>query len=755
MFAKLIVDIAHSNIDKLFTYSIPEHVSVSPGHRVLVPFGRGNKQVEGFVIQVSDKTDEKDRDIKTIIRTLEPYTALLDDQLKLAHWMQLSYNCLKAEALRLMIPAQLRGLKIKEKQVRTLKLAGGIDIESVRSGLYSASGKLKSPKQLEILNLFKGSAEFSNADICAFIPGAQSAVTALIKKGVLIEQGHVTFRRPYASLTNTAPTEPLTLNEEQQAACEKITAALNTGTGSFLLHGVTGSGKTEVYMHVIANVINNGGGAIVLVPEISLTPQAVDRFRSRFGDNVAVLHSRLSSGERYDEWRRIRLNKAKVVVGARSAVFAPVEQLQLIIIDEEHESSYQSETSPRYNAIEVAIKRCALTGSVLVLGSATPSIATYQRALQGRYKLIELTSRIFNRPMPKVELVDMRNEFLSGNNGIFSSLLQKELKSCIDSGDQAILFINRRGYSTFVSCRGCGYVFKCPDCDVSLTYHKTEGTLKCHYCGFSMHIPVNCPSCSKKYIKYFGVGTQLVEEQLKLAFPDVSVLRMDTDTTRTKNSHYEILDAFSKGHAQVLIGTQMIAKGLDVPGVTLVGVIAADSMLHIPDYKSCERSFQLLTQVAGRAGRDTAPGRVVVQTYTPEHPCIRFAAAHDYKGFYNFESAQRKLAMFPPYALFVRVLFSGRDEQALQLDADVFAKGIMQRIEQTLEKRGANEKELLFVIPGAAPIKRKQGMYRYQVLIKLKRSSNTHVILNQIYAYADANKSGTFAFVEVNPVNMF
>ena len=526
---------------------------------------------------------------------------------------------------------------------------------------------------------------------------------------------------------------------------------MEQGRGEFLLHGVTGSGKTEVYMQAIAKALDMGGTAIVLVPEISLTPQAMDRFRGRFGNNVAVLHSRLSPGERYDEWRRIRLGRAKVVLGARSAVFAPLENIKLIVVDEEHEQSYSSEITPRYNAIEVARQRCRLGGGTLVLGSATPSIATYLRATKGKYTLLEMPHRINGLPMPRVEIADMRAEFAGGNTGIFSAPLYDALKTCLDKGEQAILFMNRRGYSTFVSCRGCGYVFKCDNCDVSMTYHKLENAMKCHYCGCVKPIPKVCPECGKPYIKFFGIGTQQVEEQLKENFPGVTCLRMDADTTRTKDAHYSILSRFAKGEAQVLIGTQMVAKGLDMPGVSVVGVIAADASLHIPDYRSCERSFQLLTQVAGRAGRASGNGRVIVQTYNPEHPAVVLASRHDYKGFFDYEIAMRRAALFPPYSLFIRVLFVHGDPAPLAEAAESFADGLYRTMIASLKEQGADERELLYMTCGEAPIKRRQGHYRMHIVLKLARTKHTPKVIEAIYAYANDHRTEYFSSLELNP----
>lgn len=754
MFAQVIVDIAHSAVDRLFTYHIPDELEVRIGQRVLVPFGGGNKTIEGFVLGIAESYDGSAY-IKPVLRTMEPYSVLTDEQISLAHWIKHSYNCLLVDALRLMIPAQLRGGRIKEKRVRTIRVAPEIDRQAVLDAMLYKNGTPKSPRQFEVFDLLsRYGGEMSAADISSFIPGASQAIRALINKGYIIEAGRETYRDPYSGI-KTKTTQPLKLLPEQQKAFDAIAEALNKKEGAFLLHGVTGSGKTEIYMQAIAKSLEEGGSAILLVPEISLTAQTVDRFRGRFGNDVAVLHSRLSAGERYDEWRRIRLGRAKVVVGARSAVFAPLENLRLIIIDEEHEQSYVSEITPRYNAIEVAEKRCKLNGAVLLLGSATPSVTSYTRTQKGRYGLLELKNRVMELPLPSVEIADMRNEFAAGNTGIFSTQLYQALAECIDKGEQAILLMNRRGYSTFVSCRGCGYVFKCDNCDVSMTYHKLENVMKCHYCGSMRHIPKVCPECGKPYIKFFGIGTQQVEEAVQESFPGVSVIRMDMDTTRTKNAHYELLSSFAKGEAQVLIGTQMIAKGLDIPNVSLVGVIAADATLHIPDYRSCERTFQLLTQAAGRAGRAKNNGKVIIQTYSPEHPAIEFATHHDYPAFYDFEIAQRRGALFPPYSLFVRALFCHTDSAPLEEAAQKFLEGIQQEVYKALEVQGAKANELLYAICAEAPVKRKMGLYRYHVVLKLARTKHTPAVIQAIYAYSNSHRSEYFSTLELNPGDMF
>ncbi len=749
------MDIAHSNVDRLFTYSVPEEITLFPGQRVLVPFGAGNKRVEGFVLELEETLSDPSLRVKNVIKALEPYGVLTREQIELAHWIKAGYHCLLVDALRLMIPAQLRGGGIKEKEIRTLCVAEGLDLEKARASLLKADGTAKSPKQLEVFELLaRTKAPMSAKDIIAFVPGSSGAIRALVQKGLVCEHGHVVFRSPFEGKRIT-PDAALPLTGAQNAAYESIAQGALKGEGTFLLHGVTGSGKTEVYMQAVRTAVDAGGTAIVLVPEIALTPQAMERFRARFGERVALLHSRLSAGERFDEWRRIRLGKVDVVVGARSAVFAPLENIKLVVIDEEHEPSYQSESSPRYSALEVASKRCKLNGAALVLGSATPSLQSYQRALNGRYTLLQLKERINEQPMPKVDIVDMRAEFSNGNNSILSARLHEKLKECFEAGEQAILFMNRRGYSTFVSCRGCGYVVECADCDVSMTYHKADGLLKCHYCGKTARVPQKCPQCGKPYIKYFGVGTEQVEEQIKRYFPDVKTLRMDTDTTRTKNAHYELLSRFERGEAQALIGTQMVAKGLDLPNVTVVGVIAADATLHIPDYRSCERTFQLVTQVAGRAGRAQKPGSVVIQTYSPDHPAILLAAQHDYESFYRYEIAARRASMFPPFSVFLRALFVGEEEEQPRAASDAFAQGVKEAVLEAYRAQGANEKELLLLVSSPAPIKRKLSLYRFQTLIRLARTKNMAEAVNAAYAYAEAHRDATLSAFEVNPSDMF
>ncbi len=755
---EVIVDIAHANVDRLYSYRVPEGMLVSPGSHVLVPFGNGNRQREGFVIRVMEQEETAVSDetqssvtLKPLLRVIEPYPILTPEQIDLAYWMQKSYFCLLVDALRQMIPAQMRGGKVKEKIEKTIQLAHPEDADAQLLSLLDKSGKPRAPKQYEVLETLRtAGVEMAVSDVLAYVPDAQGAISALVKRGYVVEGGHVTFRRP--NISPLAADKLVTLNPAQESAVDAITTAMEAKSGTLLLHGVTGSGKTEVYMRAIERCLASGRQAIMLVPEISLTPQTVGLFQERFSDGIAVLHSRLSAGERFDEWRRIRLGKARVAVGARSAVFAPMQNVGLIIVDEEHEGSYQSETVPRYNALDVAAYRAKQFGSPMLLGSATPSLLSYYRALSGRYTLLELPSRVQNRPLPAVEVIDMRQEFQAGNNGIFSGKLAQYLGECLEKGQQAMLFINRRGYSTFVSCRNCGHVILCDDCDISMTYHKGENRLRCHFCGAVKPLPTVCPACGKPFIKYFGIGTEQVEEALHNLFPKAVTLRMDTDTIRTKDTMQQMLTAFARGEAQFLVGTQMIAKGHDFPNVTLVGVVAADATLLIPDYRSTERTFQLLTQVAGRAGRDENPGKVVIQTYSPAHPAIRYAREHDYKSFYHYELEQRKKAIFPPFSLFVRILFSGDDERSLQTGVDAYAEQLKHALGECLGAEG--EHDILLYSASPAPIKRKQRAYRYQILIKLLRTARLSRAIQTIYTFAGDHRGELYPMVEVNPQDM-
>ena len=623
LYAQVIVDLSAEALDRVFTYAVPEGVAVEPGQLVAVPFGP--RRLEGFVVSLSQSCDLPPERVKPLLRVEGEEPVVRPDLMELAEWMHVRYLCNLVDALRLMMPAELRGGRVRAKVKRYARLT--LTGEALEDFLKV---NRRAVKQLTVIDALRRS-DIETAQLDS------SALRALVKKGAvdIYESEQRRTPRLLTDATRTADPEP---TPEQRVAVERLTAALENGGGRFLLHGVTGSGKTEVYIRLIRRALELGRTAVVLVPEIALTPQMVTWLHGRFGADAAVLHSALSPGERYDEWRRIRSGEARVVIGARSAVFAPLKNIGVIVVDEEHETTYQSDRRPRYDAREVAWKRASQHGAVLLLGSATPSISTYMRAMPGvrpenRLELIELRQRVNNRPLPEVEVVDMRGEFERGNRSIFSARLSAELRRCLDGGHQAMLFINRRGHSTFVSCRACGYVVRCDQCDVTMTYHQAENALRCHYCGKTLPPPRKCPQCSSGYIKYFGAGTQKVQEEVRRLFPDARAVRMDVDTTREKDAHARILRRFALGEANVLVGTQMIAKGLDFPNVALVGVVAADLSLNLPDYRSVERTFQLVTQVAGRAGRAEVPGRVVVQTYDPDHYGIQLAAAQVYRAF--------------------------------------------------------------------------------------------------------------------------
>lgn len=740
-YANVIVDLSAEAVDRLFTYAVPEGMRLEPGQQVCVPFGP--RRLEGFVVSLTDECGLPPEKVKPVLSAVRDYPIILPELMELAEWMHLRYLCNLVDALRLMIPAEMRGGRIKARMRRYAHLTlSGAALEA-----FEAENR-RAPRQLELIE------QLRQGDIDTAQLACASALRSLVAKGVVEIRESEARRTPLALRDGKKTVDP-TLMPGQRRALEELTEALESGGGRYLLHGVTGSGKTEVYIRLIRRALEMGKTAIVLVPEIALTPQMVSWLHGRFGADAAVLHSSLSAGERYDEWRRIRSGAAKVVIGARSAVFAPLDNIGVIVVDEEHEHTYQSDKRPRYDAREVAWQRAARHGAVLLLGSATPSISTYMRAMPGvrpenRLNLIELRERVKGRPMPEVSVVDMRSEFCRGNHSIFSARLASELRECLDGGHQAMLFINRRGHSTFVSCRACGYVMRCDQCDVSMTYHQSENALRCHYCGKTLPPPKQCPQCGSSYIKYFGAGTQRVQEETRRLFPDARIARMDVDTTREKDAHARILDRFRSGETNVLVGTQMIAKGLDFPNVTLVGVVAADMTLNLPDYRSVERTFQLITQVAGRAGRAEIPGRVVVQTYDPEHYGISLAAAQDYRAFYNRESAYRRAALYPPFTVIARIVFSAKIPEAAS-DAAMAAEGEMNRYLDDNGMRG----DVVQMRAMEAPIKLLRGESRWQLFLKMYFKADIDGVAAFMQSLAEAAPEGVRAELEINPANMF
>lgn len=577
----------------------------------------------------------------------------------------------------------------------------------------AAQVSARAPRQAAVLEALRQHPGGLSARALASAGGSPEAARALVKKGLVRQKREEVRRRAAQSGAAqhwhaTAAAKAPVLTPAQQAALDELKRRLKQPQpGTCLLYGVTGSGKTEVYLHAIAEALAAGRQALVLVPEIALTPQMIGRFRARFGDQVAVLHSALGSGERFDEWRQVQAGDARIVVGARSAVFAPFTDLGLIVLDEEHETSYKQDESPRYHARDVAAWLAERHGALLVLGSATPALETFTRAQQGKIGLLRLPERVAGQALPEITLVDLRAELQAGHRSVISRALRASLARCLAANGQAILFLNRRGYSTFVLCRTCGYTVACPDCELALTYHHGQTNLTCHWCGHAEPAPQTCPACDSKAIRYFGAGTQRVEEELRALFPAAPIARLDVDTTRRKGAHEEILAAFGRGETRVLIGTQMVAKGLDFPGVTLVGVIAADTALHFPDFRAAERTFQLLTQVAGRSGRGQAAGHVVIQTYNPEHYAIAEACRHDYEAFYAQESEIRRELGYPPWAELIKFVVSAADSVAALEEAELLAT--------TLRHTGDPAAVLG---PVAAPLARLRGQYRQHVLLR-------------------------------------
>ncbi len=744
-YVEIIVDIAHADVDRVFDYILPEALAhVGPGWRVRVPFGAG--RVEGFVMAAKDTTQVPRGRLKAVEAALDDYPALLPEMVELALWMRETYHCRLIDGLRVMLPAEMRGGRVADKHERMAELA----VTPEEAGRAMAAMK-RAPKQQEALSyllIVGGTA--SVPEITAQSGAPATALEALAKKGLITLQERRVWRKP-AEAAGFADAEKQPTAEQRQVL-QALGGALDSCQhAAFLLHGVTGCGKTEVYMQAAARALGQGRTVLILVPEIALTPQMTARFAARFGSLSAVLHSRLSAGERYDEWQRIRGGQARVVIGARSAVFAPLLDIGLIVVDEEHETSFRSEHPPRYHALEVARRRAEHAGAVYVGGSATPSIVSYYEAQRGGLTLLQMSRRIGSARMPEVELVDLRREMASGNRGVMSGRLVAEMERCIARGEQAMLLLNRRGHSKFVSCRACGYVATCALCDVSITYHSAGERMKCHYCGAEQDIPHACPKCGSAYIRFFGDGTQKLEEEMAARFPGVPTLRMDADTTRRKDGHLLLLEKFRRGEARVLIGTQMIAKGLDFPDVTLVGVLAADAQLYIPDYRSAERAYQLMAQVAGRAGRASRPGRVLIQTYSLDHYAVLAAARHDYAAFYEQELCLREASQFPPFTRLMRAVFTNEDEAA----ADFDSQRAREAMELLLELHPQYRDQVLLLERTPAPLARLNGRYRRQLVLKVWPEPYGRAMEDALAdVVSKPQPGGSVAVLEVDPVSM-
>ncbi|MGE6631349.1 primosomal protein N' [Bacillus sp. NPDC077027] len=802
-YAEVIVDVTTKAIDRPFDYRIPDHLKgmIKAGMRVIVPFGP--RKIQGFVTAVKVESDVKSGSIKDIVDIFDLSPVLTDELLELSHWLTektLSYHI---TALQVMLPAAMKAkyekeiqvisqealpqslkelfgqqqsllysqipdapsLKLIQKHVQqghlevryhvsqksTKKKVRMIRVVATKEKLEEKHNELKknAVKQKTLLAYLldqKVGVSFLAKDLQDQTGASTQTLKSFIKEGLLAESYEEVYRDPYKN-REFAQTSSLRLTDEQAAASQKIHQAVNEHRHeTFLLHGVTGSGKTEIYLQTIENVLNRGKEAIVLVPEISLTPQMVQRFKGRFGSSVAVLHSGLSTGEKYDEWRKIHRKEVRLVVGARSAVFAPFENLGMIIIDEEHESSYKQEEMPRYHAKDVAIERARRHQCPVVLGSATPSLEAFARAKKGVYTLLSLKHRVNQQQLPHVSLIDMRKELRNGNRSMFSEELMERLKAVLERKEQAVLFLNKRGYSSFVMCRDCGYVTQCPHCEISLTYHRFQKRLKCHYCGHEALVPNECPECHSEHIRYFGTGTQRVEEELAKVLPEARVIRMDVDTTSRKGAHEKLLNAFGRKEADILLGTQMIAKGLDFPDVTLVGVLSADTSLHIPDFRSSEKTFQLLTQVSGRAGRHEKTGSVIIQSYTPSHYSIELTKQHDYEAFFEQEMYHRRQQSYPPFYFIAMITVS--HEEVIK------AAHVTEKIAQFLKTHCAPNTRILG--PSASPIAKIKDRYRYQCVIKYKRENELTDLLRKIqdhYQKEMEQKKLTIS-IDMNPYMM-
>ncbi len=725
-FAQVIVDVASSQVDKIFDYAFFGD-DFGIGQRVIVPFG--NRKIEGYIIGIKDKTDVPDDKLKYVLGKVDDFAIFDQEQIDLMYFMQSKYNLKMIDIIRLFLPSEMRTGKIRPL-VKTYLQIDENNLDKLmmlkeQSSAFIFAQSLQIGQQYEQATLNKQ---------------APYATKRLKEIGFLKEISKNVYRSPQVFETSA---KKIKLNQSQQDAVEKISAGQNQ---TFLLFGVTGSGKTEVYFSVIDNVLAKGKNAILLVPEIALTPQMLSQMKGRFGQDVAILHSGLSSGERFDEWTRIKMGQARVVIGARSAIFAPLENIGVVIIDEEHDGSYCSESNPRYNTLEIAQKRTSFYGCPLVLGSATPSIEDFYKAKQGEYTLVSMPERI-NHNLPEMVIVDMLSELREGNSSMFSRRLLSELINAMENGQQAMIFINRRGYSSFQMCRDCGYVAKCDDCDVSLVYHKDEDKLKCHYCGKTYKALTKCPNCGSGAIKLGAIGTQKVTSELEKIFDKVKIFRMDNDTTSTKGAHQKILQQFSQTKPAILVGTQMIAKGHDFGDVTVVGIMDADQSLFCSDYKSNERTFQLITQVSGRAGRSSKSGVAIIQTLCPRHYVFRYACTNDYVGFYDKEINLRKTTKFPPWTQIVRLLFSSEDDSIL-IDC-------LQRCYTKIKVLADEYKDdFVYLNVMKAPHKRIMKKYRYQILMRILPEKQDE-ILKQIYKVANEVKDKNVSvFAEINPNNL-
>jgi primosomal protein N' (replication factor Y) len=725
LYANVIVDITHEKLDRSFQYGIPERLreTLKPGMVVQIPFGKGDRLIKGYVIQITDQPEYAPEKIKEIREVLTDASSVESRLIALAAWMRDTYGSTMIQALKTVLPVKQ---KVKPKEKKSIRLLLSKEEADEKLAFYRKKNQKARARLLEAL--------IETEEIPMELVSEKLHVTAPVVRALEEQQVaecicRTVYRNP---IRESGPVDyQIRLNEAQQEVADRIMGEWDTREHpTYLIHGVTGSGKTEVYMELIAHAIRKGQQAIVLIPEIALTYQTVMRFYRRFGERISIINSRLSAGERYDQFQRAREGLIDVMIGPRSALFTPFPDLGIIIIDEEHEDTYKSETTPRYRARETAIYRAQMEGARVVLGSATPSVDAYYRAKEGEYTLFTIRERAKKSQLPKTEILDMRQELQAGNRSILSRALREQMSERLKRGEQTMLFLNRRGYAGFLSCRACGKAIKCPHCDVSLSLHK-DGRLHCHYCGYEMERPLRCPSCGSEYLRSFRVGTQQVEELVQKEFPQARILRMDLDTTVKKDGHQKILETFASGDADILIGTQMIVKGHDFPKVTLVGVLAADLSLYANDYRCGERTFQLLTQAAGRAGRDELPGQVLIQTYDPENYSIQAAAAQDYEEFYRQEIIFRRLGGYPPTGGMLTIHGSAASLEHLTLAMDYLRKFL-----EVLTKNS----QVQILGPVDEPVAKISDIYRKVLYVKYKDGQVLTKIKNKVEQYIEINE---------------
>ena len=722
MIVKVLVELSNKNIDRTFDYIVPKDLEekVKIGIRVKVPFA--SQELEGFVLEISSSSDFSD--LKEIISIVDDDIVLNEELLELGKYMQSTLLCTLISCYQAMLPKALKaknGVNIGKKMDTYLTLA-------------NVSYSKLNDKQAEIINLIKDNGRVLKKTACLI---SSSSVKTLINKGILIEEKEEVYRLNYDGKI----CQKNVLTSCQQKAVDKVLSSKDR-SNTFLIHGVTGSGKTEIYMEIIEKMLKLGKTSIMLVPEISLTEQIVSRFKKRFTSDIAILHSRLSDGEKYDEWRKIARGEVKIVIGARSAVFAPLKNIGVIIIDEEHTNSYkQDSANPKYHALDIAKWRSKYGSFPIVLGSATPTLESYARCERGVYNLITLDKRVNGNALPEVFIVDMNKE-MKRKSGSFSEKMVESMEHAFSRGEQVILLLNRRGYSSFITCKNCGYVSKCPNCDITLTYHKSSNTLRCHYCGYGTKLEKQCPNCHEEAISTLGLGTEKVEEEINKLFPDRKVIRMDYDTTSKKGSHEKIIKSFENHEYDILLGTQMIAKGLDFSNVTLVGVINADTSLNIPDFRSSETTFDLLCQVAGRSGRGNKKGKVIIQTFNPDHYAIFYAKNHDYLGFYKQEMSIRRTLGYSPYYYMIAIKISSKEYE--------LARDISSKVGDYLKKNLANT---TILGPSVAAVFKINNVYRFQIVLKYKKEDSLYNVLNNLIEHYKANNKIKID-IDFNPIHI-